>query len=363
MNKNRIGISTIFALILVFSTNIYAEQSLNSQFKVAYHAYQDAIKNNNSVKQLKYAIEAYILGEKLYGTDNINTANLGLLLAKLCINIEKLEQANTLLLDALEVFKVEYGKNASELAEIYILLGQAQPHKKIEQAIDYLLTAIDIAEDHQEEFPYFTAKIQLESGIWLLHHGSYQSKIILTAQAFFKKHLSANDNGMVKANFYVGKYYLAQKNYRKAIKNWQLNLPVFKHLQGASHPLALNTHAFLIHALEKTGNSEEATKHCIAIGSMTPWDDSQEPTSLFKVSPAYPLNDARKGKEGWVQMSFIISDIGTVKEPKIIDSEGGEGFERSAIAALKKWRFAPKFDHGKAVEFNSSLQMDFKMGF
>ena len=46
----------------------------------------------------------------------------------------------------------------------------------------------------------------------------------------------------------------------------------------------------------------------------------------------------------------------------IIESSGGKDFHKSALAALKKWRYAPKFEEGKAVNSDASVQLDFKMG-
>lgn len=351
-----------YLLLITLPLNVNAKlETLNSQFKDAYHTYQSAVKNNDVNAQFIYAEKSYQLGKKLYGDTNINTANLALILAQQHINKKEQKQANSLLLKTSEIFKNEYGDSAAELAEVYILLGQSLPYKKRKKSINYYLKALNIADEHEEELPYFNAQIQLEAGIALLSQGSAKSRVILTAQAFFIEHLSPNDKRMVNANFYVGKYYLARNKYSKAIQNWQTNLHVFDSLEGATHPLELSTHAFLINALEKTGKSEEATKHCIAIGSMTPWDNSQEQRPLFRSNPKYPINDARRGKSGWVKIGFTISDFGTVTETKIIDSQGGRGFEKSALAALEKWRYAPKFENGQPIEAYATVQLDFKM--
>lgn len=350
-----------FAIALSFSTNAKSEKTLNTQFKTAYYSYQDAVKSNNVDTQFTHAKEAYQLGVKLYGDTNINTANLALILAQQYLNKKQKKQAIPLLLSTVDIFKSEHGNNAIELAEIYILLGQSLPYNKRKKSIDYYLEALAIAEDHEKEHPYVNAQIQLEAGIALLSQGSRKSNSILTAQNFFTENLPKNDKRVVRSNFYAGKYYLARKKHTKAIKYWQANLPVFESLEGATHPLELSTHAFLISALEKSGKSDEATLHCIAIGSMTPWNDSQEQIPLFRTNPKYPIDYARRGKSGWVKVGFTVSDFGTVTETKILDSQGGRGFEKSSLAALEKWRYAPKFEDGKPVEAYTTVQLDFKM--
>jgi TonB family protein len=356
-----IYLSLAIFMTLSFNTSATSEKTLNSQFKTAYYSYQDAVKSNDEDAQFKYAKEAYQLGNTFYGETNINTANLALILAQQHLNKKQNQQVTALLINTLDIFKREYGNNAIELPEVYILLGQSLPHGKRNKSIDYYLKALDIAEDLEKEHPYFNAEIQLEAGIALLRLGSRKSNAILTAQKFFTENLSKNDKRVVNSNFYAGKYNAARKKYSKAIENWQANLPVFESLEGATHPLELSTHAFLIDALEKSGKSEEATKHCIAIGSMTPWNDSQEQRPLFRTNPKYPVSDARRGKEGWVKIGFTISDFGTVTEAKILDSEGGRGFEKSSLAVLEKWRYAPKFEDGKPIEAYATVQLDFRM--
>ena len=354
-------LSLAILMILSFNTNANPEKILNTQFKTAYYSYQDAVKSNDEDAQLKYAKEAYQFGNKLYGETDINTANLALILAQQHLNKKQKKQATPLLLNTLNIFKREYGNNAIELPEIYILLGQSLPHDKRKKSIDYYIKALDIAAGLEKEHPYFNAEIQLEAGRVLLRLGSRKSNAILTAQKFFTEHLPKNDKRVVNANFYAGKYNAARQKYSKAIENWQANLSVFESLEGATHPLELSTHAFLIDALEKSGKSDEATKHCIAIGSMTPWNESQEQRPLFRTNPKYPASDARRGKEGWVKVGFTISDFGTVTEAKILDSEGGRGFEKSSLAVLEEWRYAPKFEDGKPIEAYATVQLDFRM--
>jgi TonB family protein len=346
---------------LLFSTNANSEETLNTQFKAAYSLYQDAEKNDDLDAQYEYAKEAYELGKQLYGDTDINTANLALILAQQHFNKNQEKEATPVLLKTLNIFKSEYGDDAIELAEIYILLGRSLPYNESTQATGYYQDALNIAEENEEEHPYFNAQIQLDAGIELLRLGSRKSKAILTAQKFFTENLLKNDKRVVRANFFAGKYHLARKKYRKAVDDFQANFPVFESLGGATHPLELSTRAFMIHALEKSNKSDEATKHCIAIGSMKPWDDSQEQMPLFRTNPKYPIDYAKKGKSGWVQVGFTVSDIGTVKEAKILDSQGGRKFEKSSLAALEKWRYAPKFKDGKPTEAYATVQLDFKV--
>ena len=351
-----------FILVFIYPSTLFAKnlKELNSEFITSYRAYQEAVKTN-SEEQLSYALKAYQLGKQVYGEEDINTANLATNLAEQYIFHKEKAKAQPLLLESLKIFKSKYGKNAIELTETYIALGNTMPHDNREKAEKYYVKALNIAKEHQEMHPFISAEMQLKASIALLGIGSPKSRNILQAQEFFTEKLPSNDKRVVNANFYAGKYYLARNKYNKAIKYWRTNLPVFNALEGATHPLELNTRAFLINALEKTGKSEEATKHCIAIGSMTPWDDSQEQRPLFRSHPKYPVNNARRGQSGWVKIGFTVSEVGTVINPEIIESKGGKGFEKSSLAALDKWRYAPKFEDGQPVEAYTTVRLDFKI--
>lgn len=87
-----------------------------------------------------------------------------------------------------------------------------------------------------------------------------------------------------------------------------------------------------------------------------------EAMPLVRITPKYPITAARDGKEGWVQLGFTISEIGTVISPYIINSEPKRTFDKEALRALRKWKYKPKMVEGKAVQqANQSIQLDFKL--
>lgn len=129
-----------------------------------------------------------------------------------------------------------------------------------------------------------------------------------------------------------------------------------------SHPWALKAHALLVNAYSRLGEEDLATEHCRLIGSMTPWDDEQEPQPIFRINPKYPVAAARAGKEGFVVIEFDIDEDGFVREPQVLDYTGHKQFAKAAMAVLEDWRYAPKFDNGKAVlAANQRVQLDFKL--
>lgn len=83
---------------------------------------------------------------------------------------------------------------------------------------------------------------------------------------------------------------------------------------------------------------------------------------MVRVAPKYPIVAARDGKEGWVQLSFSITETGGVSDVQVLASEPKRVFDKEAIRALKKWKYKAKLVSGKAVkQENLTIQLEFKL--
>ncbi len=81
--------------------------------------------------------------------------------------------------------------------------------------------------------------------------------------------------------------------------------------------------------------------------------------------PKYPSRAQSSGVEGWVSVSFMINTKGIPEEIKIVESQPEGVFDKSAIKAVKKWRFSPARNErtGLPVEsLISSTKLQFKLG-
>jgi TonB family protein len=71
---------------------------------------------------------------------------------------------------------------------------------------------------------------------------------------------------------------------------------------------------------------------------------------LRKVNPNYPEEEAQRGIEGWVHLSFVIHPDGTVGEMLVENSSGRRAFEKEAIKAAGKWTYEPATMNGEPIE-------------
>ena len=70
---------------------------------------------------------------------------------------------------------------------------------------------------------------------------------------------------------------------------------------------------------------------------------------LKRTPPSYPQNALIDRREGWVRVSYIISEEGEVIEPMIEDSSSAD-FDAATLRAIKSWRYKPATVGGKPVE-------------
>ena len=69
---------------------------------------------------------------------------------------------------------------------------------------------------------------------------------------------------------------------------------------------------------------------------------------IVKVAPQYPRRALQKGIEGHVTVEFTVTALGTVIDPKVIDANPPNVFNRAAMNAVKKFKYKPKIVDGKA---------------
>ncbi len=71
---------------------------------------------------------------------------------------------------------------------------------------------------------------------------------------------------------------------------------------------------------------------------------------LVKVSPAYPPRALARGIEGWVMLEYTITEQGTVKDIRVVDSKpNNKIFHHSALEAAARWKYKPRIIAGKPV--------------
>ncbi len=84
------------------------------------------------------------------------------------------------------------------------------------------------------------------------------------------------------------------------------------------------------------------------------------PRFLKKVLPRYPRMARRLGREGVVVLKLFIDSKGNLKRVEVL-KDGGYGFGKAALEAVKSSTFVPAMRDGKPVDSEAILTVRFKL--
>jgi protein TonB len=71
---------------------------------------------------------------------------------------------------------------------------------------------------------------------------------------------------------------------------------------------------------------------------------------MVRVSPRYPERALARGIEGRVLVEFTITAAGNVRDAHVVAAEPSNVFNKSAVDAVRQWRYTPKIVNGHPVE-------------
>ncbi len=80
-----------------------------------------------------------------------------------------------------------------------------------------------------------------------------------------------------------------------------------------------------------------------------------------EVSPEYPYDAQIRRVTGWVDVEFTVATDGTTRDLVVRDAEPKGVFDRSAVEALRRWRFEPISRNGQAVEQRAILRLKYEL--
>lgn len=88
----------------------------------------------------------------------------------------------------------------------------------------------------------------------------------------------------------------------------------------------------------------------------------QDATPVVRMEPKYPVDAARDGVEGWVELRFSIDTAGQVQDVQVVNAEPRRIFDKAAVQALKRWKYRPKVVDGKAIaQTGLAVRLDFNL--
>jgi len=82
---------------------------------------------------------------------------------------------------------------------------------------------------------------------------------------------------------------------------------------------------------------------------------------IVRTPPQWPREALINGTSGWVRIEFTILEDGTVKDPRVLESQPPRLFDRNAVRAILRWKFKPRIVDGQPVQRQAEQTIEFKI--
>ena len=102
-----------------------------------------------------------------------------------------------------------------------------------------------------------------------------------------------------------------------------------------------------------------ATMLAVGLMSATSADDPEPDLKMeiresakpvVRTAPRYPAVELKQRRQGWVQLSYVITDEGEIVDPVVEASSGSSAFEREALRTVENWKYTPATWNGSPVQ-------------
>lgn len=331
-------------MLAAFSTAYSAESSDLATFDNAYERYLELRADGNWGEALPYAKTAYELGLVHLSADPKRQAELAYNFGLNLSETGRRERAATIFEEAIDLYEGAYEKNAIELIPVNLELGKALAGQaKVVAAMRPFNKAVKIAAKNYGKDTADYAQVLADIGVILFDRARSRDA---------KKFLERGYKGLVKtlgvesprtgtAAYYLAKYEFAAHYFKDGIEHLNEALATFPDPESPRTDIEYTTHAMLVQGYVYLGQTEKATKHCLAVGRMYAFSPSNP---LGIVSPRY--NGAG---EGSVTLRFDVDENGFVRNIELDSLDGSESIVDISMVAVAKFRYAPRFENGEPV--------------
>lgn len=117
-----------------------------------------------------------------------------------------------------------------------------------------------------------------------------------------------------------------------------------------------------IHYPPQTKSDARQSEPVLKESSTTMDQDTSRPQVMHIVNPGYPSAAMRKGVEGTVICSILVSPEGDVEAVRILKSaDNTYGLDDAAVAAVAKWKFRPAVKDGRPIRVWISYPVVFRL--
>ena len=325
---------------------------ISEEMGVAFGLYSDALKAGDHKLALTHAGTVETLAARELNADDPSRLAASLNYATALLNVKENKRAIRAFEKSLALYEAAYGETDERLLGLLVrMVAASGDHFSSSPQDEYARRAMKIAKSAHGGDSVDYARYAFDVGKQVFHYqpSTKSIRFIREANTIFTKQLGPSDVETARTEFLLGKFALMQKRHKAAEKHFVRALQGFEQDPSpAGFDSSRITRGFLVNVYETMNQSEKATEHCIAIGSMSPAAPDEEMLPVFRRAPSYPVEMLREGKSGYVEFRYTVDSQGFVRDPvvtKVTDRE----FVDAATQAVEGFRYAPRFSEGKPV--------------
>lgn len=84
---------------------------------------------------------------------------------------------------------------------------------------------------------------------------------------------------------------------------------------------------------------------------------------IVRVAAVYPRRALQRGIEGFVDVTFTVTKLGSVREPKVLQASPAGIFDQAALDATLKYKYKPRVVNGEPMEVSGvEVRVTFEIG-
>lgn len=357
-------------LLLVIITAIADEDDVG-RFNAAYRAYTAAVASGDADLTIVSAQEALNVGNLIFEVGDPRLAALTHNYGNALVEGGRVEEGRDVLKRSIDLLIDSSGKNEPELITYYASLATAFAGFGNEsQQLKWYKRALKVAENNYgiESVEYANVAYEAAMNVFQQSVSPAGEKYLKRSLATYEEKFGASSQQAGFANYWLGRIEYYRRDNRDAIEYLLNALSAFGGDTDGEKAQRLLIRVLLVQSYEALNESDNATKHCVAIGRDSQFSPNQDYVPLFRAAPEYPHSQLRQGIEGHVDLKFTVDENGFVRNPVVIEEvsdgringfrsvlTGSQGkaeyrsFEAAAMAAVERFRYAPRFVDGVAV--------------
>ena len=113
--------------------------------------------------------------------------------------------------------------------------------------------------------------------------------------------------------------------------------------------------------VQQAQQAQQAAAHTATVPKAAASAENRDAQVVRMVPAKYPVEAARNGEQGWVDVAFTVNPDGSVSDVHVTDAEPRRVFDRAAIDAVSRWRFKPALINGAPTPVVVKRRIEFKL--